>query len=281
MNQNSTPYSFGQDDSGRKYVPKKKNRLPVILASALILTGLVILIVYLCGYRYIRVVTDEGSIRFLGRVNSTGAPYKGTLTLTDGSKAKVDMEEGKITYDSGDVYEGELLRLRRSGQGVVRMADGTVLEGTFAEDELNGSGRIQFSNGDEYDGELRDGLFDGYGTYRWASGAVYMGYYSAGKRNGSGKTISENGYTYEGTYVNDVKEGLGTETFPNGDTYSGGFAGDVRSGQGTYTWSTGDSYTGQFVNGDMDGQGIYTWAETGRTYTGTFKEGTIVRTVDP
>lgn len=46
------------------------------------------------------------------------------------------MTKGKMTYPSGNVYEGELLEGKRHGTGKYTLTDGTVYEGTFVHNEF-------------------------------------------------------------------------------------------------------------------------------------------------
>ena len=68
---------------------------------ALILLLTTFLVIYSMGYRYFKTRTDDGYIKFLGKVNSSGTPISGTLYYSNGIKGEIDMREGKVTYSDG------------------------------------------------------------------------------------------------------------------------------------------------------------------------------------
>ena len=78
--------------------------------------------------------------------------------------------------------EGQILRtktggLERSGFGKQIAMNGTIYEGQWLNDAMNGHGRLSHSSGDCYEGEFLDNQFHGIGTYTWANGAYLYGYF--------------------------------------------------------------------------------------------------------
>ena len=200
-----------------------------VLCSALGLVLLTVIIILACGYRYQkRQLSDNSTVKYFGKVDSSGSPKSGKLFYEDGTTAKVDMQKGTVSYSNGNVYEGKLTELMRSGKGTMRYPNGDVYEGDFIGDKLTGSGKFTFANGDSYEGELADGKKNGKGTYTWANGDVYVG-----------------------DFVTSVRTGEGTYTWANGDSYTGHFENNMMNGQGTYTWAGGRTYTGTFENGKI------------------------------
>ena len=262
--------------------PKKHLSTGQILLFTLILALLCVVGVfamfYLSGLRYIKINTEIGGyVKFFGTVDAENAPYRGDLYYSDGSTAKVDMLNHRVTFSGGDVYEGSLnYALRMDGEGVLRYATGDVYSGTFKDGVISGEGTFAYVNGDKYVGTFTDGKKEGEGVYTWFDGSAYDGHFSADQKNGFGTYRWSDGSYYTGTYVNDLKEGTGTYHYANGDLYSGTFSKDARSGQGTYTWANGDEYVGNFTDNEMNGHGTYRFA-SGRTFDGTFKDGALVR----
>jgi 1-phosphatidylinositol-4-phosphate 5-kinase len=85
----------------------------------------------------------------------------------------------RVNYESGAVYEGDLL-------------DG----------RWHGKGKISFPSGDTYDGEWSMGLRDGVGIYVYATdGTVYEGDWKGGLKHGHGRLRYRNGDEYEGCVI--------------------------------------------------------------------------------
>merc|ERR1740133_288141 len=59
---------------------------------------------------------------------------------------------GKITYNSGARYAGELKAGRISGKGLFVYADGSSYEGEWLEDERHGTGKMIYPTHDWYEG---------------------------------------------------------------------------------------------------------------------------------
>mmetsp|Transcript_22340 Transcript_22340/g.32890 ORF Transcript_22340/g.32890 Transcript_22340/m.32890 type:complete len:210 (-) Transcript_22340:281-910(-) len=124
--------------------------------------------------------------------------------------------EGKITWDSGDKFEGTFSRDIRDGIGILRLADGCTYNGGWKSDQFHGSGTwrvpdgycytgqyengqcngrgfCKFPNHDQYIGEWKDGLMHGQGVYSHATKEVYEGMHCRGKRHGPGRLTKKYG----------------------------------------------------------------------------------------
>ena len=262
-----------------KDTPKNK-RIRVILKIlifAIILTGAAYLFVFLTGYRLIVYKSDAGDTRFIGKIGKNKEPSVGNVYFPDGSKAKINLEENRIEYSDGSVYVGETAELHPHGYGKLTFLSGEYYEGDFVYGRMTGYGVYVYASviGDRYEGYMENGKRNGTGKYTWADGSYYEGSYKNDMKNGEGRYIWADGSSYTGAYVNDVKNGKGVYEYVNGDKYDGDFVNDVREGEGTYVWENGESYTGGFKDDMMDGHGTYTWT-TGRTYEGTFSKNRIV-----
>ena len=84
---------------------------------------------------------------------------------------------GKMTYGSGDVYEGDWEGGVRSGFGTVQWANGDGYTGDWERGEPTGEGARLFANGDAYRGELIDRKRHGMGRCTYADGATFDGYW--------------------------------------------------------------------------------------------------------
>lgn len=81
---------------------------------------------------------------------------------TGGNECEDKRKTEKITYQSGDVNEGEIENGMRNGIGTCVRANGDVYEGEWKDDKL-AKGKIVFSNGHIYEGEFKDGKYLGLG----------------------------------------------------------------------------------------------------------------------
>lgn len=250
-----------------KLPPKVRAVLLAIAAVALIF-----IILMICGVRYTKDTRADGStIKFFGIANANGI-QNGWISA-DGARGRI-ADGNKITYSNGDVYEGGMAGLKKSGTGTYTYKNGDVYVGSFADDRANGSGTMTYANGNVYTGAFKDGQPDGEGTLTYKSGDTYVGSFAAGRKNGKG-TYTSGDAVYIGAYVNDVREGEGKQVYANGDVYEGTFKNDMRNGQGTYTFANGERYVGSFRDNQLSGEGTYTWP-SGKTYTGRFENGKIV-----
>ncbi len=276
--------------------PKRKNNSPInivlaVIAAAAVCLLFVILCIYLSGTRYIKYKTNGGgTVKYFGKVDSSNEPISGKLYYSNGITAQiVDSDPVVIKYSNGDVYQGGLEKLGRSGKGILTFKNGDVYTGQFENNTLNGQGQMHFANGDIYEGEFKDGKKEGTGTYKWKRGIdeesnpvydIYVGEFKNDKKNGKGIYTWNDGSYYDGTFVDDIREGSDCKcVFSSGDIYIGDFKNDVRTGNGTYTWANGEEYTGEFSNNNLHGEGTYRWP-SGREYHGYFENGVIVRATE-
>ena len=160
---------------GRAPIPKKPRhqtppiriKLPpklraVLLAAAAVV--LVFILLLICGVRYTKDTRADGSpVKFFGIVNASGI-QSGWLAA-DGARGHIT-DGNKITYSNGDVYEGGMAGLMKSGTGTYTYKNGDVYVGSFADDRANGSGTMTYANGNVYTGAFKDGLPDGEGTLK-------------------------------------------------------------------------------------------------------------------
>jgi len=120
--------------------------------------------------------------------------------------------EGKMTYSSGNYYEGHWENNKRNGHGVMHWLN------------LN----------EKYTGNWVDNFQSGFGTHIWleASGENkllrnrYVGYWAKGLRHGKGTFYYSNGSKYEGEWFENFKHGQGVFTFEDGTDYTGRFERD-------------------------------------------------------
>lgn len=116
---------------------------------------------------------------------------------------------GKVTYEDGTVYTGQLEDWSREGTGKLEEY-GDVYEGQFEDNRKNGEGKLYYKNGDYFNGTWVDDRREGRGTmFYQKTKEVYEGEWSGDMRNGVGKLIMTNGKTIDCEWRNDKAQGEG------------------------------------------------------------------------
>ncbi|CBH12436.1 hypothetical protein, conserved [Trypanosoma brucei gambiense DAL972] len=164
-----------------------------------------------------------------------------------------------ITFDNGDMYEGNWKSCRMHGTGVMRrVADNDIYEGEWFFGVRNGNGMCCSPNfGTLYSGKWLAGKWHGRGELAEPEG-LYIGDFVDGQIRGYGEYLYREGYAYKGDWVNGVYEGSGTFFYTNGARYEGQWRNGYEHGRGTMTYYNGDVYTGDWCNGRKHGTGTYT-----------------------
>lgn len=138
--------------------------------------------------------------------------------------------EGKVLWDSGNVFTGTLVLGKAEGRGGMRWANGDSYEGEWKYDLQNGKGSMGYANGDRYDGDFANGYPAGRGRYLFAaSGDRYEGEVRQGRLEGRGVYLWKNGDRFEGVWRNGMKSGPGRYTWVSGEFQDGQYANDVRT----------------------------------------------------
>lgn len=175
---------------------------------------------------------------------------------------------GKAVYffDSG-LYEGEINESELpNGYGKLIKSD-CIVEGLWANGELNGKSRIVTENHEVFIGDFKNDLKDGYGEFIGAT--EFKGFFKCGKAHGKGIEKWKNGAYYEGDYAFGSRTGQGLFVWPDGSRYIGEFKGNRINGLGEYIASNGNKYKGQWKNNLMHGEGKFEWSN-GKVYEGHY-----------
>jgi len=93
----------------------------------------------------------------IGNWKPDDSKYKGTATVSDGSKYQVTLLDYLL-------YETKIADFRDSkynGLGAYTSANGDKFEGEFKDGILNGKGTQSFANGNKFDGEFKNGKLNG------------------------------------------------------------------------------------------------------------------------
>ncbi len=161
-------------------------------------------------------------------------------------------------YPDGTVYEGDLYRNRRHGQGKYVAADKTVYEGSWVDDKKHGPGKQTSADGRVLEGEWRDGkMYNGSGVLVQREGGVIEGTWVEGKMEGQGKCLDKDGYGYVGNFHQDNPHGKGMLAYQDGAVYEGEFQFRLRHGQGKYVAADKTVYEGSWVDDEQHGPEEY------------------------
>ena len=170
-----------------------------------------------------------------------------------------------------EIYEGEINHENlKHGSGVLTTPY-YILKGTWRNGEFTGWGKKYFRNGDVLEGKFANGELNGKGTFKNKE-SLYIGDFVDGKRCGKGDLRTEK-YHYKVDFKDNKFDGLGFIEFLNeGHSFEGTFEKNQINGKGIYKWKNGDIYEGEMKNGKMNGKGKYTYIE-GKIYEGEYVDG--------
>lgn len=234
----------------------------------------------------------DGSV-YYGDVSNGQPDGRGRLTWKDGTDDYSEGEwkdstflsgEGQRTYTSGNprVYYGELWKNKLHGQGKITWTSGNTYEGQF-ENGHRTEGKMVYSDGRVYDGHWSKGKRNGAGVMTRRNGDIYNGQWVEGKQQGQGeftwKDSSAYGapVVYTGGYANDLAHGQGKLSYHNRGYYEGQFEdGNKTNGKAVYL---DESLTYRFFEGkwtDSVGHGKMTHRD-GRVEEGQLREGEFIQ----
>ncbi|NME69083.1 hypothetical protein [Flammeovirga aprica] len=137
---------------------------------------------------------------------------------------------------------------KRHGHGTYTWEDGTVYQGKWRNDLMEGSGKLIFANGNSYEGNFEKGVPYGMGIYQWANGDVYQGGFLDGKMHGRGVLVTKGGERHEGTWIQNEVHGEGIHYYANGSQYIGSWSKGKRNGKGIMLYINGDTEQGMWVD---------------------------------
>ena len=161
---------------------------------------------------------------------------KGKMTLYNGAVITAEFSENKVksgqySWESDNCkytlffkdYETDIES--DDFQIKIEYEDGTVYEGGFSENTLNGNGKLSYPKT-----------------------GVYNGNFLNGKKHGSGSFFWEDKDKVSGEWENDELNGKCTYVFSNGGTLNGEFKNNLPSGEFVYTFD-GKEYSTVWKNG--------------------------------
>ena len=123
---------------------------------------------------------------------------------------------------------------KKSGEGILKFANGDVYQGDWIGDHMQGIGQYVFTSGDRYKGQITDAKFGPIGEFWYRNGDHYNGEWKVIHCLPTFQVLSE--------ILHDV---ILLET--NQDL--------KRHGHGTFKYANGDVFTGSWHMGEIQGKG--------------------------
>lgn len=88
----------------------------------------------------------------------------------------------RFSYDifyPKNISDGEYIQedgsIIRCGHGQHTTTDGSVYDGEWNQDKMNGQGKLTHHSGAVYTGQFVNNQFHGHGVYTWPNGSAYEG----------------------------------------------------------------------------------------------------------
>ena len=94
--------------------------------------------------------------------------------------------QGELYYANGDMFRGEWVQDRATGNGILMYANNNRYEGSWLDDRRHGQGAFYHADGSRYEGEWAQGRKEGKGTLYFNNGDSFTGYWSEGVISGPG-----------------------------------------------------------------------------------------------
>lgn len=181
--------------------------------------------------------------------------------------------KGKISFASGNVYEGGWSKMGPDGNGVLTWPNGEIWTATFRDGEPV-SGKIEYPGGEVYEGSLNENGPHGFGKKRF-SNRTDEGEYRDGCRVGQGRMEWDDGDWYQGGWNDQGYDGYGTLHMVTSKRVDRGtYRSGKRVGEGRIEWEEdGSWYQGGWNDKGKHGHGVYYDGTSKRKDTGEYKDG--------
>ena len=206
-----------------------------------------------------------------GFVHGPGVLTAGYITYR-GDFSRGQLVKG-TAQGGGYTFEGTFADNESTGETIVRMPDGTTVQGRFDHGRIDPpQAEISWPNGAHYRGGVEQSLLrmHGAGVLEYSNGAVYEGAFQDGRVEGAGVMKLANGEVRRGMFVDGELHGKGSIEYANRSRYEGELRAGELSGHGTLAYADGSRYEGQFASNQRHGAGKLTEV-SGETYEGEWQ----------
>lgn len=200
--------------------------------------------------------------------------------------------------ETGNTYNGHVVRFVPHGWGTLITTKGEVLEGLFYNGKPARHLRLITQDGNDYEGDVANMGRNGTGTLyrpdgvsvscnRWVNNIPML---PVEERDGAGRllfrgqrntkglydgncTVGYRDYSVEGNYVDGRVTGVCKKVYNDGRVYEGTLNKDlVEEGNGSLLFVDGRQFKGPFVRGLPNGKGTFI-SDSGKSSDQTWKDG--------
>lgn len=185
---------------------------------------------------------------------------------------------GRIFFQNGDIFEGEINNSLPHGKGKIIYQSGESYEGDFDTGEMTGIGTYVFFDKTKYNGGIKNGIFNGEGQIKWIYGIEYHGNFVDSSLCGQGKIFNKQGEEYFGNFDKNEFNGEGKYTFNNGDIYEGTFEYGIKKGKGIYIRIDKIKFEGIWNNDLPNGNGFIYYKKN--KYKGFWRNGKLIGNIE-
>ncbi|MBT6140846.1 MAG: hypothetical protein HOH72_02510, partial [Nitrosomonadales bacterium] len=290
----------------------------IVFFGASKLLGVIFFVVTACIYIFLDDLVPNTNIKSNNKteiIKKLKVPSKNSLNSNQikncPSSGYKDNCKGRMSYSSGDTYNGFFKNNKRHGQGTYHHKNGDKYSGNWKNSKKHGRGTYTWKNGNKYVGQWQNSNMHGQGVKTFKNGKIQSGIWKNDKFIGSKTEKSLSKYqskakdTIKLNQTNECPSSgykdncKGRMSYGGGDTYIGFFKNNKRHGQGTYVYKNGtkltgtfykglpsygtetyggkwkgDRYTGNFENWNRSGQGNYFW-KNGNKYFGQWQKNKL------
>lgn len=182
---------------------------------------------------------------------------------------------GELRYDTeGGHYSGFWQQGRREGLGK-EVVTGTTYQGSFLDDQRHGEGILTLADGTVIEGKFADGsCADEDGSIKYADESTYQGGVAGTDRHGEGHLEYANGDVFDGEFRHNERFGVGVMTYADESSYQGQWKHDLMEGNGIFADAKGVAFEGKMLKGERHGKGTLTNPD-GTVFAVVYRNGTI------
>lgn len=177
--------------------------------------------------------------------------------ISEGIWIKGNLIFGRLFFNNGDIYEGEIKKSFPNGKGKMFYQNGEKYEGNFENGEQKGKGIFIFLDKTIYEGNFENGIFNGEGKMKWKNGTEYIGNFIESSLSGKGEIVNIQKEKYVGDFKKNEFHGKGIYyDYKSREEYNGYFECGLRKGKGIYKRKDGIIFDGEWDNDLPNGNGV-------------------------
>jgi len=163
--------------------------------------------------------------------------------------------KGRYKNEDGSITEGSYSKDGLEGPGKQTFANGVSLSGNFSKGTIEGIAELTTPNGSRFRAHMKKGKFQGDGVAYFANGSKSNVTFLDNKITSGGALQLKDGTQINAPHKNGVANGKGVILYTDGKKYHGPITNNVGTGKGFIRYETGTQYRGDVVDGMAHGKG--------------------------